>query len=99
MAPPGSRDVDGSGSAPPASENPTLSQAGGPRGQAVTERIGPYRLLRVIGEGGMGIVYEAEQETPVRRKVALKLIKWGMDTREVIARFESERQADRKSVV
>jgi len=93
MAPSGSRDEDGSGSAPPASENPTLSRAGGPRGQAVPARIGPYRLLRVIGEGGMGIVYEAEQETPVRRKVALKLIKWGMDTREVIARFESERQA------
>jgi serine/threonine protein kinase/tetratricopeptide (TPR) repeat protein len=57
------------------------------------QRIGPYRILREIGEGGMGIVYEAEQETPVRRKVALKLIKIGMDTREVIARFESERQA------
>ncbi|HJS73850.1 MAG TPA: serine/threonine-protein kinase, partial [Vicinamibacteria bacterium] len=57
------------------------------------DRIGPYRILREIGEGGMGIVYEADQETPVRRKVALKLIKWGMDTRQVIARFESEKQA------
>ncbi|MFN0056257.1 MAG: protein kinase domain-containing protein [Planctomycetales bacterium] len=55
--------------------------------------IGPYKLREVIGEGGMGIVYVAEQERPVRRKVALKVIKPGMDTREVIARFEAERQA------
>jgi serine/threonine protein kinase/Tfp pilus assembly protein PilF len=59
----------------------------------VSERIGPYRIIREIGRGGMGVVYEAEQEVPVRRMVALKLIKLGMDTREVIARFESERQA------
>jgi serine/threonine protein kinase len=57
------------------------------------EQVGPYRLLRKVGEGGMGVVYEAEQQQPVRRKVSLKLIKWGMDTKEVIARFESERQA------
>jgi serine/threonine protein kinase len=63
------------------------------RADDIPQRIGPYRVLREIGEGGMGIVYEAEQEAPVRRKVALKLIKIGMDTREVIARFESERQA------
>ena len=56
-------------------------------------QIGPYRILREIGHGGMGVVYEAEQEKPVRRKVALKLIKSGMDTKAVIARFESERQA------
>ncbi|MEX0700976.1 MAG: protein kinase [Planctomycetales bacterium] len=55
--------------------------------------IGPYRLMESIGEGGMGIVFVAEQHAPVRRKVALKLIKPGMDTREVIARFEAERQA------
>ena len=55
--------------------------------------IGPYKLLQHIGEGGFGAVYMAEQESPVRRKVALKIIKLGMDTREVIARFESERQA------
>ena len=55
--------------------------------------IGPYKLLQHIGEGGFGAVYRAEQEHPVRRKVALKIIKLGMDTREVIARFESERQA------
>src|SRR4051794_28728997 len=57
------------------------------------QQIGPYRLLQVIGEGGFGTVYLAEQETPVRRRVALKLIKLGMDTREVIARFDAERQA------
>src|SRR5205814_1456539 len=56
-------------------------------------QIGPYRLLRVIGEGGFGTVYEAEQQFPVRRKVALKLINPGMDTRQVVARFEAERQA------
>ncbi len=59
----------------------------------VPDRIGPYRVLRQIGEGGMGVVFEADQEHPVRRRVALKLIKWGMDTRQVIARFESEKQA------
>jgi serine/threonine protein kinase/tetratricopeptide (TPR) repeat protein len=55
--------------------------------------IGPYKLLQQIGEGGMGAVYMAEQEKPVRRKVALKIIKPGMDSRQVIARFEAERQA------
>jgi serine/threonine protein kinase/tetratricopeptide (TPR) repeat protein len=56
-------------------------------------RIGPYKLLQLIGEGGMGAVYMAEQVEPVRRKVALKIIKLGMDTKQVIARFEAERQA------
>jgi serine/threonine-protein kinase len=55
--------------------------------------IGPYKLMEQIGEGGMGVVYVAEQHQPVRRKVALKIIKPGMDTRQVIARFEAERQA------
>ena len=59
----------------------------------VGERIGPYRVREVIGEGGMGIVYDAEQAEPVRRRVALKLIRLGMDTREVVTRFEAERQA------
>ena len=56
-------------------------------------QIGPYKLLQQIGEGGFGQVYMAEQKEPVRRKVALKIIKPGMDTKEVIARFEAERQA------
>ena len=55
--------------------------------------IGPYKLLEQIGEGGMGVVYMAEQTQPVRRRVALKIIKPGMDTHQVIARFEAERQA------
>jgi serine/threonine protein kinase len=55
--------------------------------------IGPYRIQQQLGEGGMGVVYLAEQQTPVRRKVALKIIKPGMDTAQVIARFEAERQA------
>src|ERR1700758_716016 len=55
--------------------------------------LGPYHLLELIGEGGMGEVWLAEQKRPVRRRVAIKLIKAGMDTREVAARFESERQA------
>jgi serine/threonine protein kinase/WD40 repeat protein len=57
------------------------------------DRIGRYKLLQRIGEGGCGVVYMAEQEEPVRRRVALKVIKLGMDTRSVIARFEAERQA------
>jgi eukaryotic-like serine/threonine-protein kinase len=57
------------------------------------ERIGPYRILQVLGQGGMGVVYLAEQEEPIRRRVALKLIKLGMDTRDVVVRFEAERQA------
>ncbi|MGA2871152.1 MAG: serine/threonine-protein kinase, partial [Verrucomicrobiota bacterium] len=57
------------------------------------ERIGRYKLLQQIGEGGCGVVYMAEQEEPVRRRVALKVIKLGMDTKSVIARFEAERQA------
>src|SRR5580704_15574042 len=55
--------------------------------------IGRYRLLEKIGEGGFGVVYVAEQKAPVRRRVALKIIKLGMDTRSVVARFEAERQA------
>jgi eukaryotic-like serine/threonine-protein kinase len=57
------------------------------------DRIGRYKLLQQIGEGGCGVVYMAEQEEPIRRRVALKIIKLGMDTKQVIARFEAERQA------
>src|SRR5262245_45858833 len=56
-------------------------------------RVGPYKLLQPIGEGGMGSVWMAEQQEPVQRKVALKLIKAGMDSKAVLARFEAERQA------
>src|SRR5678816_2794343 len=56
-------------------------------------QIGPYKLLQQIGEGGMGVVYLAEQTASVHRQVALKIIKPGMDSRQVIARFEAERQA------
>jgi len=61
--------------------------------EKVGDRIGRYKLLQQIGEGGMGLVYMAEQDQPVRRSVALKIIKLGMDTRQVVARFEAERQA------
>jgi WD40 repeat protein/serine/threonine protein kinase len=57
------------------------------------EKFGAYRIVRVLGEGGMGTVYLAEQEQPIRRQVALKVIRLGMSTKEVIARFDSERQA------
>src|SRR3954463_11304612 len=60
---------------------------------AAPEQIGPYRIISTLGEGGMGVVYQAEQLRPVKRIVAIKVIKLGMDTREVIARFEAERQA------
>jgi eukaryotic-like serine/threonine-protein kinase len=62
-------------------------------GEKPGDRIGRYKLLQQIGEGGCGVVYMAEQEQPVRRRVALKIIKAGMDTKSVIARFEAERQA------
>src|SRR6185503_11987463 len=64
-----------------------------PPDEAVGQTLGRYKLLERVGEGGCGVVYVAEQTEPVRRRVALKVIKLGMDTREVIARFEAERQA------
>ena len=76
---------------------PTLGPAATPDGapdfSAVGHRVGPYQLLQEIGEGGFGTVYMAEQREPVQRRVALKIIKPGMDSRQVIARFEAERQA------
>ncbi len=89
-------------------ENPAPEMLDSPPGAEVTaanmrlfgypsekagDRIGRYKLLQQIGEGGCGVVYMAEQEEPVRRRVALKVIKLGMDTKQVIARFQAERQA------
>src|SRR5262245_53149978 len=62
-------------------------------GEKSGDRVGRYKLLQEIGEGGCGVVFMAEQEEPVHRRVALKIIKPGMDTKSVIARFEAERQA------
>ncbi len=64
-----------------------------PLAERAGSRIGPYRLMEQIGEGGFGLVFVAEQQEPVKRKVALKVIKPGMDSKQVIARFEAERQA------
>ena len=61
--------------------------------EAVGQTLGRYKLLERVGEGGCGMVYVAEQTEPVRRRVALKVIKLGMDTKQVVARFEAERQA------
>jgi serine/threonine protein kinase/Flp pilus assembly protein TadD len=74
-----------------AAYSPTLTER--PVTEAPGTGIGPYKLLEQIGEGGFGIVYMAEQQYPVRRKVALKVLKPGMDSRQVIGRFEAERQA------
>jgi len=76
------------GSPSPARESATAPLREGPGG-----RIGPYKLLQLIGEGGFGAVFMAEQERPVVRRVALKVIKLGMDTHQVVARFDQERQA------
>jgi serine/threonine protein kinase len=75
----------------PAASTLVLNEAA--PGEKAGDRIGRYKLLQLIGEGGCGLVYMAEQEEPVRRRVALKVIKLGMDTKQVIARFEAERQA------
>ena len=76
---------------------PGLEYAGqqhtAPGNTAAFTEIGPYKILDVLGEGGMGVVYLAEQQQPVQRKLALKLIKLGMDSRAVVRRFEQERQA------
>jgi serine/threonine protein kinase/Flp pilus assembly protein TadD len=72
---------------------PATKECPRPLPEGLGSRIGPYKLLQEIGEGGMGTVWMAEQTQPVQRKVALKIIKPGMDSRQVIARFEAERQA------
>jgi serine/threonine protein kinase len=77
----------------PASGSLNSTIAGVQQVQTGTTLAGRYRLLELIGEGGMGSVWVAEQSQPVRRKVAIKLIKPGMDSRQVLARFEAERQA------
>src|SRR4030042_1557698 len=84
------KESDNSSSNEPA-EFPTLS-----RNEPVEEigtQIGFYKLLSILGEGGMGLVYLADQKEPVKRRVALKIIKPGMDSKQVIGRFEQERQA------
>src|SRR5262245_14812677 len=78
--------------------SPYATQAADRLSSAIRElespaQIGPFHILELIGEGGMGSVYRAEQHDPIHRIVAIKVIKLGMDTREVIARFEAERQA------
>jgi serine/threonine protein kinase/tetratricopeptide (TPR) repeat protein len=72
---------------------PGLAAAAPPADEHIGTIIGPYKLIEQIGEGGMGLVFMAEQKEPVRRKVALKVLRPGMDTRHVVARFEAERQA------
>jgi serine/threonine protein kinase len=89
----GAADAAGSFLERPAAE-PAATVDPGPSGADATgTRIGSYKLLQKLGEGGMGAVWMAEQQEPVRRRVALKLIKPGMDSAQVIARFEAERQA------
>ncbi len=86
--------ADAAGDAMPTANFPgnAPTTSGSPR-EGPGTRIGPYKLLQQIGEGGFGSVFLAQQEQPVQRKVALKIIKLGMDTRQVVARFEQERQA------
>ena len=77
----------------PVLESNSRVERRGPLQEGPGTVIGPYKLLQAVGEGGFGVVYMAEQRQPVRRRVALKVIKLGMDTKQVIARFEAERQA------
>jgi non-specific serine/threonine protein kinase/serine/threonine-protein kinase len=78
---------------PPSTPRSIIDMSGNSVAEAAGTVIGPFKLLKQIGEGGFGVVYMAEQQSPIRRRVAVKVIKPGMDTREVIGRFESERQA------
>jgi serine/threonine protein kinase len=76
-------------------EDPTIGaeEFGNSHSEKAGDAIGPYKLREQIGEGGFGSVWVADQEKPVRRRVAIKLVKAGMDTKQVVARFEQERQA------
>jgi len=85
--------VEGDGTKTYQPGSPTVGLSSLPISEGPGARIGRYKLLQQIGEGGMGVVYMAEQQEPIRRKVALKIIKPGMDTEQVITRFEAERQA------
>src|SRR5947209_330805 len=85
--------VGATGFLDPPAPAPVAAVAEQPAGGRPGARIGPYKLIEQIGEGGMGTVWMAQQTEPVRRLVAVKLIKAGMDSRQVIARFEAERQA------
>jgi serine/threonine protein kinase/WD40 repeat protein len=78
---------------PPAAGSPATTDAAPPLVERPGTVIGPYKLLQQLGEGGFGVVFLAEQTEPVRRKVALKVIKPGLDSKQVVARFEAERQA------
>src|SRR5262249_28694910 len=77
---------------PGTSPNPGATIGQSPH-EALGAAIGPYKLLEKIGEGGMGTVWMAEQKEPIQRRVAVKVIKAGMDSKQVLARFEAERQA------
>src|SRR6185436_18462865 len=88
LATPSSREIS-----PTGAEAPGVALGPSSPAEKAGDRIGRYKLLQQIGEGGCGVVYMAEQEQPVRRRVALKVIKLGMDTKQVVARFEAERQA------
>jgi serine/threonine-protein kinase len=77
-------------SPPPVGVAPTIDE---PASESPGSVIGPYKLLEQIGEGGMGTVWMAEQKEPIQRRVAVKVIKAGMDSKQVLARFEAERQA------
>ena len=84
---------DALGTAPAAASTLKIEFADEPADEVIGQKIGRYKILEKVGEGGCGVVYVAEQTEPVRRRVALKVIKLGMDTKQVVARFEAERQA------
>lgn len=89
----GTNDLPNNPQKPSGPDSPDRTLSIGASGSMAAGQIGSYRLLQVLGEGGMGEVWLAEQIKPIHRTVALKLIKMGMDTKAVVARFESERQA------